>query len=432
MMPEHTINLPDIGEGVAEAELVEWCVDIGRNVLEDEVLGHVMTDKATVEIPSPVEGKVVWLGADVGDLIAVGSPLVRLETDQSAQSLDTIRSNGDITGAADETPGDRAQALFQDSEDGVSGDAYLSRADEAATSANRRDKSVGTSKTLAAPVVRARARDLGIDLASISGSGPDGRVLHTDLDRILSVRGNKHQTGDQSKTVSVETPIAEIRPIVGLRRKIAGRMAQANARVAHITYVEEIDVTAMEEARAALSAETGERITPVAFIGKAVALATKDHPSFNAHFDDETEKLSIFDRVDLGLATQTDNGLVVPVIRGFEELSLSEAATKIAGQSEAAREGRLDRSDMVGSTITLTSLGALGGIITTPIINLPEVAIIGVNKIQVRPQWDGATFAPRKMMNLSGSFDHRIIDGYDAAVFVQRIKSLLEAPILLA
>lgn len=384
-MGQHTIKMPDVGEGIAEVELVEWNVAVGDLVREDQVLAAVMTDKATVEIPSPADGTVLWLGAALGEKMAVGADLIRLE----------IAGEGNTDAAAERaTP-----------------DVVLNPTDP--------------EKPAASPAVRARAREAGIDLHSITGSGPAGRITHKDLDAPDVVA--------EPARYQRNTTVEKIK-VIGLRRKIAEKMAQATARVAHITYVEEIDVTALEDLRVTLNdtrREDQPKLTLLPFLMRAMVRAITEQPRLNAHYDDEAGIIEQLGGVHIGIAAQTDDGLVVPVVRHTEARDLWDCAAELHRVSAAAKAGSAAREELSGSTITITSLGALGGIMSTPIINRPEVAILGVNKIAIRPVWDGNQFVPRKMMNLSSSFDHRVIDGWDAAVFVQKIKALLETPALI-
>ena len=416
------IKLPDVGEGVAEAELVEWHVEVGQSVLEDQVLAAVMTDKATVEIPSPVAGTVVALGAEVGGVLAVGAELVRLEVagegDQEVKAAPReALASSPVAPTPLPTPAP-AQPVVA----------------EASTPTPRplASGSLGPprppgEKLLASPAVRRRARDGGVDLRQVRGSGPAGRILHDDLDAFL-------KSGPASAAAPagrVANQHLETVKVIGLRRRIAQKMADSKRRVAHFSYVEEVDVTALEELRAALNAEKKQdrpRLTLMPFLMQAVVKGVADFPEMNALYDDEAETIERHGGVHIGIATQTDNGLMVPVVRHCEARGLWDLAREVTRLAEAAREGRATRAELTGSTITITSLGPLGGIVTTPVVNRPEVAIIGINKQVVRPVWQGGQFVPRTMMNLSSSFDHRVIDGYNAARFVQRLKALLEEP----
>lgn len=416
------IKLPDVGEGVAEAELVEWHVEVGQSVLEDQVLAAVMTDKATVEIPSPVAGTVVALGAEVGGVLAVGAELVRLEV--------AGEGNQEVKAAPREalaSPPVAATPLPIPA-------PTRSVASEAAPAPSPPVVARGTlgpprppgEKPIASPAVRRRARDAGVDLRQVRGSGPAGRIVHDDLDAFLHSGPSTTAPAGRAPNQHVETV-----KIIGLRRRIAQKMADSKRRVAHFSYVEEVDVTALEELRATLNAEKKQdrpRLTLMPFLMQAVVKGVADFPEMNALYDDEAEAIERHGGVHIGIATQTPNGLMVPVVRHCEARGLWDLAAEVLRLAEAAREGRATRAELTGSTITITSLGPLGGIVTTPVVNRPEVAIIGINKQVVRPVWQGGQFVPRTMMNLSSSFDHRVIDGYNAARFVQRLKALLEEP----
>jgi 2-oxoisovalerate dehydrogenase E2 component (dihydrolipoyl transacylase) len=435
-MAEHVIKLPDLGEGVAEAELVEWRVRVGDQIGEDSILGSVMTDKATVEIPSPMTGEVLWLGAEIGDVISVGSELVRLKIAGQDSGL-TARAAQDIPVAKTSTATTVDAATLRPSR-------AQQRTEKPATPAASADKgAVRTAplgpfaraprrtgeKPLAAPAVRMRALEAGVDLRQIPGTGPAGRITHADLDVFLA-----HGTAiAPTPVLQKRTAVTEVR-ITGLRRKIAEKMAISSSRIPHITYVEEVDVTELEELRAKLNKQKRKdqpRLTLLPFLMRAMARAVAEQPNVNAIFDDATEVLHVHAGVHIGIATQTPAGLVVPVVRHVEALDLWGCGAELMRLAEASRTGIATRDELSGSTITITSLGAMGGVVTTPVINHPEVAIVGVNKITVRPIWDGSSFVPRKMMNLSSSFDHRIVDGWDAAHFVQRIKALVESPALI-
>jgi 2-oxoisovalerate dehydrogenase E2 component (dihydrolipoyl transacylase) len=419
------VKLPDVGEGVAEAEVVEWHVTVGQSVLEDQILAAVMTDKATVEIPSPVAGTVVALGAEVGGVLAVGAELIRLEV--------AGEGNAEVAAAPREAPAapPPAQPLA------AAPAPKLPVPPPASLPAESAPASIPTSrapmgpprppgeKPIASPAIRRRARDAGVDLRQVRGTGPAGRISHDDLDAFLRVGTTSTKA---ARTANTEVSTVKV---IGLRRRIAQKMAEAKRRIAHFSYVEEIDVTALEELRSSLNAEHKQdrpRLTLMPFLMQALVKAVADFPEMNALYDDDAETIERHGGVHIGIATQTPSGLMVPVVRHCESLGLWECAAEVLRLAEAAREGRATRAELTGSTITITSLGALGGIVTTPVINRPEVAIIGVNRQVVRPVWQGTQFVPRTMMNLSSSFDHRVIDGYVAARFVQRIKSLLETP----
>lgn len=418
-MGEFTIKMPDVGEGVAEAELVEWLVAVGDPVREDMAVAAVMTDKATVEIPSPVSGTVVWLAGEVGDTLSVKAPLMRIETsgiDDTPVPPDAPQEKGapvdSITAA--ETPKEPAAC------------APLS---PPALSPVRLPPAA-PGKPLAAPSVRLFARNNGVDLRQVRASGPAGRILREDVEHYLAAA---------TDATSARQPLAintaqEAVKLTGLRRRIAEKMVLASARIPHITYVEEVDVTALEDLRATMNRDRKPdhpKLTLLPFLMRALVKAVAEHPQINATFDTEAGLLTRFSAVHIGIATQTPAGLTVPVVRHAEARSIFDCAVEISRLAEAARSGTATRDELGGSTITISSLGGLGGIVSTPVINHPEVAVVAVNKIAIRPIWDGTQFVPRKMMNLSSSFDHRIIDGWDAATFVQRLRTLLETPALI-
>lgn len=430
-MAEHIIKMPDVGEGVAEAELVEWHVKPGDIVREDAILAAVMTDKATVEIPSPVEGTVTWLGAEIGQTVSVGSPIVKItisgaavqeeQPDQSPSHPEPVEEQKPQAKTTNEP---KAAAPVPKTE--ASKPSPKSTQTIPAFSGAPRKEG---EQPLASPAVRLRAKEAGIDLRQIAGTGPAGRITHDDVDTFLA-------RGSEPVVVAGLRPNLNVEQIkvVGLRRKIAEKMALSKARIPHITYVEEIDVTELEELRSKLNAQKSAdrpKLTLLPFLMRAMVKAIAEHPQINATYDDDAGIIKRHGGVHIGIAAQTASGLVVPVVRHAEARDLWECAAELARLSDAARTGTATREELGGSTITITSLGAMGGVVTTPVINHPEVAIIGVNKMMVRPVWDGSQFIPRKMMNLSSAFDHRIIDGWDAAVFVQRIKALLETPALI-
>ena len=443
-MAIHVIKLPDVGEGVAEAELVEWHVAVGDLVREDAILAAVMTDKATVEIPSPVEGKVVWLGAEIGDTVAVGAPIIRIEVageagevaDEAAgEQVDTPTPAPSPQGGGERVPPAASDPTEKKPRaDASQSPSPLREGVKRGGTTSSPGSSLGAPRAvgerpLASPAVRLRAREAGIDLRQVHGTGPAGRIAHEDIDAFLA-RGRQPATpAGPARRDGVE----EIR-IVGLRRRIAEKMALATSRIPHITYVEEVDVTAVEELRAKLNAgkrEDRTKLTFLPFLMRAIVKAVGEQPALNATFDDEAGIVRRHAAVHICMAAQTPAGLMVPVVRHAEARDIWDCAAEAAWLAQAARDGTASREELSGSTITITSLGALGSIATTPVINHPEVAIVGVNKMAMRPMWDGSQFVPRRMMNLSSSFDHRVIDGWDAAVFVQRLKTLIETPALI-
>jgi 2-oxoisovalerate dehydrogenase E2 component (dihydrolipoyl transacylase) len=422
-----SIKMPDVGEGVAEAEIVEWAVKVGDLVKEDQVVAAVMTDKATVDIPTPVAGSVLALGGAVGDVLAVGSELIRIDAPGLPDSAvptapKSAPQKPEPQPASTARPEAAEPAPREAAPRPAEGQKAAPRQRETRTGAPR---PLG-EKPLAAPAVRLKAREAGVDLRFVHGSGPAGRITHLDLDAHIARPPGPSKPSGRAPNEAVETI-----KVVGMRRRIAENMAESARRVAHFSYVEEVDVTALEELRAALNARATEerpKLTLLPFLILGIVKAVVEFPQINAHYDDENNVITRFGAVHVGVATQTPNGLMVPVVRHAETLSLHECAREMRRVSEAARQGVAARDELSGSTITLTSLGVLGGIVSTPIINRPEVAIVGVNKIVVRPVWRDGAFVPRKIMNLSSSFDHRVVDGYDAATFIQRLRTLIEAP----
>jgi len=411
------IKMPDVGEGIVEAEIVEWNVAVGDLVREDEVLGAIMTDKATVELPSPSDGKVTSIDGEVGAMIAVGSTIITLEVEgETALREEPAKPAALAQPAATPVPSPAEPVL------------------ETASAPNR-ITGTGRSpsgpprpegeKPIAAPSVRRRAMDAGVKLAFVRGTGPAGRILHGDLDAYLS--------GPVPSAVQAREPDTSIveKKVTGLRRKIAERLEDANRRIPHITYVDEVDVSELESLRIRLNGERGDdlpRLTLLPFIMLSMVAALKAFPKLNAHYDDDAGVVRQYGAAHIGMAVQTPNGLMVAVVRHAETLDINGLAAESQRLAAAARDGSITRDELTGSTITVTSLGAMGGIVSTPVLNSPEVAIVGVNKIAMRPVYQDGGFVPRKVMNLSSSFDHRIIDGWDAAEFIQHIRASLENP----
>lgn len=440
----HIIKMPDIGEGIAEVELVEWHVQAGDAVVEDQVLADVMTDKATVQVPSPVHGRVMSLGGKVGDVMAVGTELIRLEVEGEGNEGAigaTTRAETPAPAAASAAPSSAPVSGPEPDmrETAPSGPAPVAaaptpaRAVLAPHAASHAPSRPEGQRPLASPAVRRRAWDLGITLQYVPGTGPIGRITHGDLDAWLARDRNatSHRTtGTLYAARDEETEI----PVIGLRRKIAQKMQESKRRIPHFTYVEEIDVTELESLRARLnvqhSTERG-KLTMLPFLARAMVLALREFPQINARFDDEAGVVTQYGAVHLGVAAQTPSGLMVPVLRHAETLDLWSCAAEVARLAEAARQGKAARDELSGSTITLTSLGALGGIVSTPVINHPEVAIVGVNRVVERPVFQEGRVVARKLMNLSSSFDHRVVDGMHAAEFIQCIRRYLECPALL-
>jgi 2-oxoisovalerate dehydrogenase E2 component (dihydrolipoyl transacylase) len=425
-MGMYAIKMPDIGEGIAEVELVAWRVQPGDLVKEDQVLADVMTDKATVEIPSPVAGKVAALGGEPGKLMAVGAELIRLEVEGEGN----VKAGASVA-AAMAAPVAKTEALATRSSPPTPPSASEGGADlpqpPRTTPAPMRAPG---EKPIASPAVRRRAWDLGIELQFVHGSGPAGRIVHEDLDVYLATRGQPVAAAPGLRQRHGEQAI----PVIGLRRKIAQKMQEAKRRIPHFSYVEEIDVTELEALRAQLNekyAASRGKLTLLPLIARAAVLAIEDFPQMNARFDDDAGVVTRYQPVHLGIATQTDGGLMVPVLRHAEAQDLWGFSREVTRLAEAARSGKAGREELGGSTITITSLGALGGLVTTPVINHPEVAIIGVNRIVERPMFQGGAVVARQLMNLSSSFDHRVVDGMDAARFIQAIRALLEHPAML-
>ena len=445
-MARFTFKLPDIGEGISEAEIVAWHVKIGDRVEEDQQLADMMTDKATVEMESPVAGTVVELAGEVGDQVSIGAALVVIETDAVeedgviAPSIETIDdiAPGDLpvegTKAEEveeqfeaETPGTEeiAEKPSPLPGDGLGGGQPPAPPPEPAplpASRGREDRHV-----LASPAVRARAADLGIDLADVKSDGY--RVRHADLDAYLRYGANQ---GYHAPHASHARPDEAVK-VIGMRRRIAENMAASKRAIPHFTYVDEIDVTALEEMRADLNDNRGGRpkLTLLPLLIVAICKTIPDFPMINARYDDEAGVVTRHGAVHLGMATQTPAGLMVPVIRDAQDLNVWQLASEIGRLAEAARSGKATSSELSGSTLTVTSLGPLGGIATTPVINRPEVAIIGPNKIVERPVFRGDDIVRARLMNLSISCDHRVVDGWDAASYVQALRKYLETPVLL-
>ncbi|CAI8957707.1 Lipoamide acyltransferase component of branched-chain alpha-keto acid dehydrogenase complex [Pseudomonas marginalis] len=412
-MGTHVIKMPDIGEGIAEVELSQWHVKVGDMVVEDQVLADVMTDKAMVDIPSPVHGKVIALGGEPGEVMAVGSILISIEVEGAGNAKEVPVAAEPVKAAA-VVEAKPAPVVESKPAPVAAAQAPVARdADE---------------RPLASPAVRKHALDAGIQLRLVQGSGPAGRILHEDLEAYLQQGASK---ASMAANPYAERNDEEQIPVIGMRRKIAQRMQDATRRAAHFSYVEEIDVTALDELRVHLNDKHGAtrgKLTLLPFIVRAMVVALRDFPQINARYDDEAQVITRLGAVHVGVATQSDVGLMVPVVRHAEARSLWGNAEEITRLATAARNGKASRDELSGSSITLTSLGALGGIVSTPVLNLPEVAIVGVNRIVERPMVIKGQIVIRKMMNLSSSFDHRVVDGMDAAQFIQAIRGLLEQP----
>ncbi|WP_447727858.1 dihydrolipoamide acetyltransferase family protein [Sphingomonas koreensis] len=419
-MARFTFRLPDIGEGIAEAEIVAWHVKVGDRVEEDQQVADMMTDKATVEMESPVSGVVVELAGEVGDQVAIGAALIVVEIDGDAAEPEAAPAPEAVEEQVEaETPGVETVAETP-APAPVATPGPAPEPAVAALAASHRD-------VLASPAVRQRAKDLGVDLSQVKAEGD--RIRHADLDAFLRYGSGQGYHAPHASRARADVPVK----VIGMRRRIAENMAASKRAIPHFTYVDEIDVTALEEMRGDLNANRGERpkLTMLPFVIAAICRTLPDFPMLNARYDDEAGVVTRHGRVHMGMATQTDAGLMVPVIRDAQDLNVWQLASEITRLAEAARTGKAKVEELSGSTITVTSLGPLGGIATTPVINKPEVAIIGPNKIVERPVFVGDDIVRAKLMNLSISCDHRVVDGWDAASYVQALRKLLETPVLL-
>ena len=423
-MGNFVFKLPDIGEGVVEGEVVQWHVSVGDSVSEDDPIVDVMTDKATVTIPSPVSGVISSLSGDVGDMIAVGSSLMEIDSEgegggpaaEDAEVQEPV-PDPDPPKAPEPAPAPKAPEP-----------APAPKAPEPAPSESQSQ----TGRVLASPAVRKRARENDVDLSNVRGSGPAGRIRHADLDAFIAAGG----------AVSGAPPMAyslkrtEVMPVkvVGLRRKISEQMSLSKSRIPHFSYFEEVDITELENLRQILNStrdETQPKLTYLPFIMIALAKIMPDHPECNAHFDDEAGVVNRNAAVNLGIATQTDRGLYVPVVKHVESMDIWKTASEMQRVSGSARDGSASLDELTGSTFTITSLGREGGLGATPIINHPEVAILGVHKAREMPVARNGAIVIRRIMNLSSAFDHRVVDGADGASLIQHLKRMLENPALI-
>ncbi len=442
-MGVHIIKMPDIGEGIAEVELVAWQIKVGDRVTEDQILADVMTDKATIEIPSPVHGVVLALGGAAGQVMAVGSELIRIEIEGEGNlAAETASKSAPVAATS------AAAEPMPEAKKEITTPPAASETKPAATTVtavNTKTTSASTpmaarasgDRPIASPALRRRAWDLGIELQYVNGSGAGGRITQEDLDAYLARGSGSMTNADGTSAASnVSNAYRQLHeettiPIIGLRRKIAQKMQDAKRRIPHFSYVEEVDVTELEALRLRLNHEHGAsrgKLSLLPFLMRAVVLAVRQYPQMNARFDDDAGVVTRHAAVHLGIAAQTESGLMVPVVRHAEARDLWSSASEMSRLAEAARSGKANREELSGSTITISSLGALGGIVSTPVINHPEVAIIGVNKMVERPMIRNGQIVARKMMNLSSSFDHRVVDGMDAAEFIQKIRGYLECP----
>jgi len=400
-MSEYVFKLPDLGEGTVESEIAEWFVSVGDQVAEEDVVGTMMTDKAAVELSSPVSGRVIRLAGEPGDIVAVGAPLVVFETNGAAEAPALAAPDTDAEPAHEPTEKPQPEGR-------------------------------APQRVMTSPAIRRRAKEAGIDLATVPGSGPGGRVTRKDFDAFVaeSPRAATARTPAPTAPAAPAPATKEIR-VIGLRRMIAERMAAASREIPHFTYVEEVDITELENLRRHLNTKIDDRsrwLTLLPFLGLALVRSLRQYPQCNATYDGDRNVLLQHGAVHLGIATQTNDGLKVPVVRDAQSRTLHELAVEIRRVSDAARDNSIRREELSGSTITITSLGKLGGIVSTPVINQPEVGIVGVNRAVERPVVVDGQVAVRLMMNLSSSFDHRFVDGYDAAAMIQRVRELLEHP----
>jgi 2-oxoisovalerate dehydrogenase E2 component (dihydrolipoyl transacylase) len=432
----YQFKLPDVGEGTAEAEIVAWHVKVGDVVAEDQNLVDVMTDKATVEMTAPVSGKIVSLRGEPGDMAPVGSVIVEFE----------------VEGAGNSKPGAAAKPVEQPKKtppeaplvasraplpDGAAGKEVESEpaakpapaiAKHSASAAPAFASRAAGSKPLAPPAVRQRAGELGVKLQFVPGTGPAGRITHADLDAYIA--SGEGVSSAKSSGYAQRDGVEDIK-VIGLRRRIAEKMQEAKRRIPHYAYVDEIDMTELEALRQHLNATKKAdqpKLNVLPFLMRALVRVLPHYPQINAHFDDDAGIVHRYAAVHIGIATQTANGLIVPVVKHAEARDVWDSALEVARVASAARDNKASKDELTGSTITITSLGVLGGLVTTPVINHPEVAIIGPNAILDRPVVRDGQIVVRKMMNLSSSFDHRVVDGYDAAEFIQRVKAMLEHP----
>ena len=420
-----TFKLSDIGEGITEAEIAEWHVKVGDVVDDDDPIVDMLTDKAAVELSAPVAGTVQSIHGEPGDSVAVGAPLVVFAVDG-----DVPEPEPEPEAAPEAATASAPDIEKSDEESGESAPQATvpAQSPNAAPPRDADRRSGGGDRPKASPATRKRAREMGIDLWDVQGSGPNGRVLREDLE--TSVGGGHDGQGSAGTGLRKRTGTREIK-VIGLRRKIAEAMQRSKQRIPHFAYVEELDVTELEALRVHLNATRRDdqpKLTLLPFLMRAIVNAVPEFPAVNATFDDEAGVVTQYDAVHCGIATQTPGGLVVPVVHHAETLDIWQSADAIKTLAEAARGGKASRQQLSGSSITISSLGPMGGIASTPVINAPEVGIVGVNKMVTRPMYVNGAVVPRQIMNLSSSFDHRIVDGWDAAAFIQRVKALLEHP----
>ncbi|HEV7287448.1 dihydrolipoamide acetyltransferase family protein [Sphingomonas sp.] len=435
-MARFTFRLPDIGEGIAEAEIVAWHVKVGDRIEEDQQVADMMTDKATVEMESPVSGVVVELAGEVGDQVAIGASLMVVETDEAVAEEAPV-AEAPVAEAVEEqveaeTPGvpevvEAPAPVRAEPVEAPAPTEVIAQPFDKLRANGAEEQAPAAKHVLASPAVRARAKDLGVDLSEVKHDGQ--HIRHADLDAYLRYGSGQGYHAPHASRAREDEAVK----VIGMRRRIAENMAAAKRAIPHFTYVDEIDMTALEAMRADLNANRGTRpkLTMLPFLIVAVCRTLPDFPMLNARYDDEGGVVTRHGRVHMGMATQTDAGLTVPVIRDAQDMNVWQLASEIGRLAEAARTGKIKSEELQGGTITITSLGPLGGIATTPVINRPEVAIIGPNKIVERPVFVGDDIVRAKLMNLSISCDHRVVDGWDAASYVQALRKLLETPVLL-
>ena len=418
----YAFKLPDIGEGVVEGEVVEWMVSVGDVVKEDDPILSVMTDKATVEIPSPVDGKVTKIIGEPGDILPVGEVCIEFEVDGAGNASASSEE-------AETKPEPVAEPAPAKEE--VKPEPVVEKAPEPVAAAAPVARAAGT-KALASPAVRQRAREANIDLQIVAGSGPGGRISHADLDRhIAGGASGASSFAPVGATTKTKLTGTEDVKVIGLRRKIADSMMSSYSTIAHFSYFEEVDITALEELRQHLNStrpEGAPKLTYLPFIMQALVKALKESPECNALYDDEANVVTRHQAIHLGIATQTDRGLYVPVVKHVEAMDIWQSASEMVRVTSATREGKASADELSGSTFTITSLGRLGGLGATPIINKPEVGILGVHNAKERAVVRNGQIVVRRMMNLSSSWDHRVVDGHDGATLVQKVKTLLENP----
>jgi 2-oxoisovalerate dehydrogenase E2 component (dihydrolipoyl transacylase) len=448
-MSEYIFKLPDLGEGTVEAEIVEWHVKPGDEVKEGDVIVDVMTDKANVEVPAPVDGRVLRTSGEPGEVVAVGAELIALETaaragrspgkpsvppPESGREPETrpVPAASEPAEPVSDSPQPEAPAPAEPAPVKLAAEkpAATAPTESASASAAGGGEAPEPTRVVTSPAIRRRAKEAGVDLAAVPGSGPRGRILRRDLERYLA-EGPAAGAGPV-QPVALRShgggPEYDEQKVVGVRRVIAERMSQSKREIPHFAYVEEVDVTELEGLRRHLNERHGRRLTVLPFIALGLIRTLAEFPQCNARYDSDAGVLRRYHSVHLGIATQTPDGLKVPVVRDAERLDLWRLADAIAEVAEAARSGKAPRGLLAGSTITITSLGPMGGVVTTPVVNHPEVGIIGVNKVVDRPVVYQGQIGIRTMMNLSSSFDHRFVDGFDAASMIQALKSLLEHP----